>query len=194
MLPGLIDAHGHVMGLGFQQLTLDLSATNSLAEAQAAIRAVHEDWSAGTAAKDLDRLVAHIADEIVSYEHEAPLRYAGVAEVREVCRRGLDTATESVAFTVPDLDLTMLTPAEVQETHTNQALQLLVPLGDRRALHEVQLLRAIPCAIPCAIPGALPCALPWAILRGGAHRLAHESGRDQTAFVLLGAHQRRPRR
>ena len=39
MLPGLIDAHGHVMGLGFQQLTLDLSATNSLAEAQAAIRA-----------------------------------------------------------------------------------------------------------------------------------------------------------
>ena len=39
MLPGLIDAHGHVMGLGFQQLTLDLSATNSLAEAQAAIKA-----------------------------------------------------------------------------------------------------------------------------------------------------------
>ncbi len=39
MLPGLIDAHGHVMGLGFQALTLDLSATNSLAEAQAAIKA-----------------------------------------------------------------------------------------------------------------------------------------------------------
>lgn len=38
MLPGLIDAHGHVMPLGFQLLTLDLSATNSLAEAQAAIR------------------------------------------------------------------------------------------------------------------------------------------------------------
>ena len=38
MLPGLIDAHGHVMGLGFQQLTLDLSATNSLVEAQTAIR------------------------------------------------------------------------------------------------------------------------------------------------------------
>jgi predicted amidohydrolase YtcJ len=39
MLPGLIDAHGHVMGLGFQQLTLDLSATSSLAEAQSAIKA-----------------------------------------------------------------------------------------------------------------------------------------------------------
>ena len=39
LLPGLIDAHGHVMGLGFQLLTLDLSNTNSLSEAQAAIKA-----------------------------------------------------------------------------------------------------------------------------------------------------------
>ncbi|MBP7952078.1 MAG: amidohydrolase family protein [Sphingorhabdus sp.] len=39
MLPGIIDAHGHVMGTGFQALTLDLSETKSLAEAQAAIAA-----------------------------------------------------------------------------------------------------------------------------------------------------------
>jgi predicted amidohydrolase YtcJ len=39
MLPGLIDAHGHVMGTGFQALTLDLSNTTSLAQAQAAIKA-----------------------------------------------------------------------------------------------------------------------------------------------------------
>ena len=39
MLPGLIDAHGHVMGLGFQALTLDLAGTTSLAEAQARIAA-----------------------------------------------------------------------------------------------------------------------------------------------------------
>jgi predicted amidohydrolase YtcJ len=39
LMPGLIDAHGHVMGLGFQAMTLDLSSTRSLAEAQAAIRA-----------------------------------------------------------------------------------------------------------------------------------------------------------
>ena len=38
MLPGFIDAHGHVMGLGFQRMLLDLSATTSLAEAQAKIR------------------------------------------------------------------------------------------------------------------------------------------------------------
>lgn len=39
MLPGFIDAHGHVMGLGFQRMLLDLSDTNSLAEAQEKIRA-----------------------------------------------------------------------------------------------------------------------------------------------------------
>jgi predicted amidohydrolase YtcJ len=38
MIPGLIDAHGHVMGLGFQLMLLDLSDTNSLEEAQAEIR------------------------------------------------------------------------------------------------------------------------------------------------------------
>ncbi len=38
MIPGLIDAHGHVIGMGFQLMLLDLSDTNSLAEAQAAIR------------------------------------------------------------------------------------------------------------------------------------------------------------
>lgn len=37
LMPGMIDAHGHVMGLGFQALSLDLSGTRSLAEAQKAI-------------------------------------------------------------------------------------------------------------------------------------------------------------
>lgn len=39
LLPGLIDAHGHVMDIGFQLLTLDLSTTRSLAEAQDRLRA-----------------------------------------------------------------------------------------------------------------------------------------------------------
>ena len=34
LIPGLIDAHGHVMGLGLGALSLDLSDTNSLEEAQ----------------------------------------------------------------------------------------------------------------------------------------------------------------
>ncbi|MCW3836356.1 amidohydrolase [Sphingomonas canadensis] len=39
MLPGMVDAHGHVIGLGFNLLQLDLSATRSLDEALAKIAA-----------------------------------------------------------------------------------------------------------------------------------------------------------
>ncbi len=42
VVPGMIDAHGHVMSLGFSKLTLDLSGTHSLEEALARIQA----WSA----------------------------------------------------------------------------------------------------------------------------------------------------
>jgi len=38
LIPGLIDAHGHVMGLGFNAIQLDLSDTRSLEEAQRRIR------------------------------------------------------------------------------------------------------------------------------------------------------------
>jgi len=39
MLPGLIDAHGHVMGLGFGALQLDLTGTTSLADLQGRLKA-----------------------------------------------------------------------------------------------------------------------------------------------------------
>lgn len=39
MVPGMIDSHGHVMGLGFSALTLDLTDTKSLAEALAKVAA-----------------------------------------------------------------------------------------------------------------------------------------------------------
>jgi predicted amidohydrolase YtcJ len=38
LLPGLIDAHGHVMGLGFFALQLDLTGTRSIAELQQRLR------------------------------------------------------------------------------------------------------------------------------------------------------------
>ena len=52
LLPGLIDAHLHLLQLGFAALTLDLSETKSLAEAQTRIRdyaAAHPDrpWIIG---------------------------------------------------------------------------------------------------------------------------------------------------
>ena len=39
LIPGMIDAHGHVMDLGFRELSLDLSDTSSLEEAKAKIAA-----------------------------------------------------------------------------------------------------------------------------------------------------------
>ena len=51
LLPGLIDAHGHVSGLGFQALSLDLTGTASLQEAQQRLQryaATHETpWIRG---------------------------------------------------------------------------------------------------------------------------------------------------
>lgn len=69
----------------------------------AEVRAVHERWFDRTAAKDLDGLMEHIAPDIVSYEHAGPLRYVGVGDVREVCRRGLESSPERIDFDVPDL-------------------------------------------------------------------------------------------
>ena len=43
MLPGMIDAHVHVMGIGFGALTLDLSGTTSLEEALGMIKAFAEE-------------------------------------------------------------------------------------------------------------------------------------------------------
>lgn len=73
LLPGLIDAHGHVFGLGFQALNIDLSETKSLEEALALIKARMPDdgwilgrgwnqviWGLGRfpTARELDRVTA----------------------------------------------------------------------------------------------------------------------------------------
>ena len=102
MLPGLIDAHGHVMGIGIQALQLDLSDTNSLAEAQARIRAYaaanpnlrwitgrgwnQERWGLGRfpTAADLDAAVADRpvylgrADGHAGWANSAAMRAAGI--------------------------------------------------------------------------------------------------------------------
>lgn len=110
MLPGLIDAHGHVMGLGFQALTLDLSGTNSLAEAQAALKTYaekhpdrrwiigrgwnQERWNLGRfpSAADLDSV---IADRPVWLERVDG--HAGWANSRAMEIAGVTSASKSPA-------------------------------------------------------------------------------------------------
>jgi ketosteroid isomerase-like protein len=75
------------------------------AAAEQEVLALHRHWYDRTAAKDLDGLMSHIADDVVSYEHDEPLQYLGVDSVREVCRRGLDAASGAVGWDVPDLKI-----------------------------------------------------------------------------------------
>ena len=80
-------------------------STESSDAAAADIRAVHEQWTERTAAKDLDGLLKHIAPDIVSYEQIAPLQYVGIDEVREVCRQGLNSSAGRIDFDTPDLSV-----------------------------------------------------------------------------------------
>jgi hypothetical protein len=110
MIPGLIDAHLHVMGVGFGALTLDLSDTRSLAEAQAKIKAygaAHPDrpwiigrgwnqelWKLGRfpTAAELDEAVA---DRPVWLERVDG--HAGWANSRALAAAGVTAATKDPA-------------------------------------------------------------------------------------------------
>ncbi|MGN6819582.1 MAG: amidohydrolase [Sphingomonas sp.] len=102
LLPGFIDAHGHVLDLGFRALELDLSGTNSLDEAKARIAQYVKDnpekkwiigggwnqekWGLGRfpTAADLDSVVGdrpvwlERADGHASWANTAAIREAGV--------------------------------------------------------------------------------------------------------------------
>lgn len=69
------------------------------------VRDIHGGWFADTEAKNLDGIMSHIAPDVVSYEHEAPLEYLGVDVVREMCRSGLEQTTGQVTWTVPELNV-----------------------------------------------------------------------------------------
>lgn len=102
LIPGLIDGHGHVMGYGLSLITLDLSDTTSLAQAQEKIRAYvaanpgrkwiigtgwnQEQWGLGRfpTAAELDAAVADIpvwlerVDGHAGWANSAAIRAAGV--------------------------------------------------------------------------------------------------------------------
>lgn len=102
LLPGLTDAHGHVMGLGFEKSQAGLEETTSLDEAQAAIKAfadAHRDavWVRGRGwnqvvwrlgrfpkAQELDRVVAdrpawmRRVDGHAGWANTAAMKLAGV--------------------------------------------------------------------------------------------------------------------
>ncbi|MEW4448608.1 amidohydrolase family protein [Qipengyuania sp. JC766] len=108
LLPGMIDSHVHVMGIGLGALTLDLSQTNSLAEAQQAIAAYaaqypdrawiigrgwnQERWGLGRfpTAEELD---AAVADRPVYLERVDG--HASWANTEAMRRAGITAETQS---------------------------------------------------------------------------------------------------
>jgi uncharacterized protein (TIGR02246 family) len=69
------------------------------------VRDAFAQWFRDAAAKDLDAVMARIADDAVSYEHEAPLVYQGVDAIREVCRRGFEIQRGDFRWDIPDLQV-----------------------------------------------------------------------------------------
>jgi ketosteroid isomerase-like protein len=67
------------------------------------LRALFEAWFEASERKDLDATMEPIAQNIVSFEHDAPLVYRGVDSVRAVCKAGFDSVPEKFRWDVPDL-------------------------------------------------------------------------------------------
>ncbi len=131
LLPGLIDAHGHVMGLGFAALTLDLSGATNLADAKAKIAAYaakfpdrrwilgrgwnQEQWGLGRfpTAADLDGISdrpiwLERVDGHAGWANAAAMKAAGVTPVTKSPPGGriengifVDAASELVQKFVP---------------------------------------------------------------------------------------------
>lgn len=96
--------------------------------AESEVRELLEHWSDRTAEKDLDGLMAGIAEEIVSYEHAGPLQYVGRSAVREVCKAGLDAETKNVKLSTPDV--TVLTRGDLAVTWGLDHIEATTATGD----------------------------------------------------------------
>ncbi|MBD2701465.1 nuclear transport factor 2 family protein [Spirosoma sp. BT702] len=69
------------------------------------IRQIYTGWFKGTAAKDIDAVMANVAPNVISYEHDSPLQYVGIDAVREVCQHGFDVSDGELEWDIPDLQI-----------------------------------------------------------------------------------------
>ena len=140
MIPGLIDAHVHVMGVGIGALTLDLSDTNSLDEALAKIRAFaaanpdrpwilgrgwnQEKWGLGRfpTAAELD---SAIADRPVYLERVDG--HAGWANSVALRAAGVDATTKTPAGGRIERLADGKTPSGVFVDRATEVMQAAVP-------------------------------------------------------------------
>jgi uncharacterized protein (TIGR02246 family) len=73
---------------------------------EAAVREVIADWAAAVRAKDVDRVVAHYAADVVSFDLAPPLKYAGREALRKSLSEWFRTFQGPVGYDVHDLSIT----------------------------------------------------------------------------------------
>ncbi len=140
MMPGLIDSHAHIMSIGFAALTLDLSDTHSLAEAQTRIAAyvtAHPDrpWVLGRGWNQetwgLKRFPTAAELDEVSGGHPAWLvrvdGHAGWANTVALNAAGVNTATKDPAGGKIERILPTLKPAGVLIDAATDLVSKIVP-------------------------------------------------------------------
>jgi ketosteroid isomerase-like protein len=76
------------------------------AVAEALVRRRVEDCAKAIGAKDIDRVISLYAPNIVSFDINPPLRYAGTDNKRRAWQEFFDTYTGPVAYEVRDLSIT----------------------------------------------------------------------------------------
>lgn len=54
------------------------------------IRGIFQDWSEASSRMDLEASMELIADDIVSFEHDLPLRHFGADAIRAICKNGFE--------------------------------------------------------------------------------------------------------
>lgn len=82
--------------------TTHLSQTDRSAAAKE-VREITNKSMKASEKKDLDGAMEMIADDIQSFEHDAPLMYEGVDAVREVCAKGIEMSGDDLEINFKEL-------------------------------------------------------------------------------------------
>jgi predicted amidohydrolase YtcJ len=153
VLPGLIDAHAHVMGLGLGELDLDITGFRSLEESLEAVRSFaeenpHREWITGRgwnqvlweenefpAASDLDRVVPDRPvyltriDGHAAWANSEAMRLAGIDHTTPDLQGGLIIRDEDGAATGIFVDAVMAYIRDVIPEKTGEDYELALELA-----------------------------------------------------------------
>jgi uncharacterized protein (TIGR02246 family) len=76
------------------------------ADDETQLRALIHGWAAAVRAKDIDRVIAHYAADVVSFDLAPPLQYAGREALRKSLAEWFPTFQGPIGYEVRDLSIT----------------------------------------------------------------------------------------